>query len=89
MRHIDPNIVSDPHCQDGAEVERVFNGTNGAWSAQSLFSIITDLKELNGIDVEKNLKCAAYATCKLYNSFSSSKSVPLYYEEYAKNNSVV
>jgi len=90
MMQIESNIKSNPQYQYREEVESIFYGTVSSWYAQALYSVITDIKELgNIIDVDKNMKCALYAACELFNSFSPSTKVPLYFRDFAKENSII
>jgi hypothetical protein len=58
------------------------------WNGSSLYSILNDVKELGDrIDIEKNVKCGAYAACKLYNEVYS-QDIDLLYERYAKKHSM-
>ena len=59
------------------------------WYGSSLFSILTDIKDFGDrIDLEKNIKCGAYAACNLYNKMFK-QNIVLLYEKYAKRHSMV
>ncbi len=90
MKYVDPNVKSDYSFQYEEEIESVFSNTEGYWYAQGLYSIIRNIKELGArIDIEKNLKCAAYGACALFNSISKDEKVPLYFRAFAKKNSML
>ena len=83
IQYANQNAKSDSYHIDENEAESL------GWNGSSLYSILTSIKELGGrIDIEKNMKCAAYAACKLYNELFKENTT-LLYKLYAEENSVV
>jgi hypothetical protein len=79
------NMMADSNSNHIVEAEAEALG----WNGSSLYSIIRDINELGQrIDLEKNIKCGAYAACKLYQEVYGNN-ITLLYEKYAQENSSV